>query len=85
MCTSQQVNMVLENHPENVHTCKLCRVKSKRLYNLRRHMRNNHKMTTDDVCRYCSPRLDVIDEDLDMEGENTERDSKEEENTDTRL
>ena len=46
-------------------------------------MRNNHKMTTDDVCRYCSPRLDVIDEDFDMEGENTERDSKGEENTDT--
>ena len=46
-------------------------------------MINNHKMTTDDVCSYCSPTLDVIDEDFDIEDENTERDSKREEGSDT--
>ena len=76
--TSQQGSMTFKNHPENVHTCKVCRKKSKRLYNLRLHMRNIHHDSTEDVCMYCSPSLDDIDDDS-----NTENSDSEDKNSDS--
>jgi len=50
--------LVNSNHPDKMHTCTICGVNVKQLFNLVSHVKNVHKLYLRNVCKYCPTKDD---------------------------